>query len=132
MRVLSRDHDVVDSERAQPGIEAGAFERAVDALGRDELPLAGLGTERVDHLRARGSGHRVLTPDPELGVAGLVCVVGEHDDPAFRARMGEQPADRLHDRLRTRVRERAVDEVHEHVDDDQSCHEKPSAGLSRC
>jgi hypothetical protein len=84
--------------------------------------------ERLDHLRARRVGHRVLAPDRKLGITGLVRVVRENDDPTRAAGVREQALQRAKDLLRTRVCKRPVDEVLQHVDHDQRTHyDLPSA-----
>ena len=65
---------------------------------------------------------RLLAPDLHLRVAGVVGVVREDDDPAVLARMGEEALQWRRDRLRLRVGELPVDEVLQHVDDDESLH----------
>jgi hypothetical protein len=49
----------------------------------------------------------------------------DHDPPAF-TRVIEQPPERLGDPLRPGVRELAVDEVLEHVHDDERLHQLSS------
>jgi hypothetical protein len=90
------------------------------ALGGDDLALAG--RERLDDMRARVAFHRVLAPDRHLRILRMMGVVREDDDPAVLARMCEQACERLDDRLRPRVGELAIDEVVEHVHDDESLH----------
>jgi hypothetical protein len=120
VRVLPRDDDLVHAELAKLLVETGALEGSIGALRRDDLSREGL--ERRDHLRPGGALHRVLSPDLQLGVVGVVRVVREDDDPIVLPGMREEPRERLHDRLRPRVRKLAVDEVVQHVHDDQSLH----------
>ena len=97
-------------------------EGAVEALRGDELAFSGLGRQLGDDLSAGRAGHAMLTPHGDLGVAGLVSVVREDDHPALAPGVVEEPSERRHDRLRARIGQRAVDEVVQHVDDDQGFH----------
>src|SRR6266536_5073140 len=53
----------------------------------------------------------------------MMGVVRERHDPILRARVRQQPLERLDDGLRFRIGELAVDEIVEHVDNDQSTHQ---------
>ena len=101
-------------------VEARAVEGAVAALVGDDLPVPR--RQLFDDLGARVARHGVLAPDLQLRVVGLVGVVREDDDPAVLARVVEQALERGDHVLRLRVGQLAVDEVLEHVDDDEGLH----------
>jgi len=86
------------------------------------LVCAFAGRERLDDLRAGVSLHGVLAPDRHLRILGMMCIVREDDDPAFLPCVSKQAGEWLDDRLRPRICELAVDEVVEHVNDDESLH----------
>ena len=104
-------------------VEAGAVERAVGALRRDDLPRPRVGLELGDDLSAGGTRERVLAPDAQLGIRRVMGVVREHDDPILAvARVLEQAPERVEDALCMRVGESAGHEVVEHVDDHEGLH----------
>src|SRR3990170_2004030 len=50
VRVLAGEDHLVNSKRAEPGVEIGAVERSVGALGAEELAAVRTGLELVDDL----------------------------------------------------------------------------------
>lgn len=120
VRVLSGDHNLVDAPLLQPLVEPGEVEGAVHTLGRDDLTFAWF--QPRDDVGLDRAGHRMLSPHAQFGIVWLMRVVREHNHPALLARMREQPLQRPDDCLRLRIRQFPVDEVVEHVDDDQCAH----------
>src|SRR5439155_4996139 len=101
-------------------VEPREVERPVHTLRRNDLALARF--ELPDHLGLSGAGQRVLSPHPQPRIIRLMRVVREHHYPALLTRVREHPPERADNRLRLRIGELPVDEVVEHVHNDQCAH----------